>query len=281
MIPLLTALACSGTPEEALAPPMMGPTRVWAFHSTDGTRWSQQAEPVAEGLVSLGLAVADDGELWLSGLDHTGVASWWERNVTGPPVAGLRSRDGRTWEATSWSFDDEVDGAAVDPQWFEGSLWYVHHQGTGDPVASGIPNDVRAVPPGAVQLSAVGLADPSPVRFGGELLVFATVYPHAVKGYAGEPLAQFTSMAGLTVPFATVVGDELWLLAQRNVSGGRRPVLARSTDGRSFGKASPIDLGAAAPRSCTSPVLGPTPDGFVLLCVEETKASTAPAGGAP
>ena len=140
---------------------------------------------------------------------------------------------------------------------------------------------MRAAPPGAVKISAVGLADPSPVRFGGELLVFATAYPHAVKGYAGEPLAQFTSMAGLTVPFATVVGDELWLLAQRNVSGGRRPVLARSSDGRSFGSASPIDLGADAPRSCTSPVLGPTADDFVLLCVEETKASTAPAGGAP
>lgn len=277
--------ACTGS-EEAAPPELLatGHTRVHAFTSPDGLRWTQVEEPVAEGWQSLGLHVLDDGRIALTGLALTGRASWWERNISGPPVHGLLSEDGRTWHPTEWSWSDGgVDAAqAIDPQYLGEQLWYVHHEGEGDPVAAGRDNALRVTPPGATVLSATGLADPSPVRFGGELLVFVTAHPHAVQGWRlpepgeAQPEAErIFNAGGVTVPYARVVDGELWLLAQQGRGGQRRPVLARSSDGRTFGEFETVDLGADAPRHCTSPVFGPLPEaaggGFVLLCVEETR----------
>ena len=286
--------ACTGS-EEAAPPDLLvtGHTRVHAFHSPDGARWTRQEEPVAEGWQSLGLHVLEDGRLALTGLALTGRASWWERNVSGPPVRGLVSADGRTWEAAEWSWSDPGAGApqAIDPQYLGEQLWYVHHEGEGDPVAAGRDNALRVTPPGVTVLSATGLADPSPVRLGNELLVFVTAHPHAVQGYrlaepggAGGEAERIFNAGGVTVPYALVVGEELWLFAQQARGGQRRPVLARSRDGRSFSAFAPVDLGPDAPRHCTSPVAGPVPDaaggGLVLLCVEETRPPGGGGGGA-
>ena len=273
-------LACSDMPEGEPRVVMEEPARVWAFHSADLQTWEKGAEPVVESFESLGLGVSTDGELWLTGLDMGTMATWWERNIGGPRLDGLVSRDGRRWERADWSVSKDVDGAWVDPQWFEDEVWYVHHEGTGDPVAAGHLNQVRTAPGDAEMATGEGYADPSPVRFKGERFVYVTAHPLKVAVLAGEPLQVKRHLAGVSVPFATVVGDELWLLAQAVVQGRRRPVYARSTDGLHFGNFTPFDL--PAPQiTCTSPVMAPTSQGWVLLCVEESVPVGRAGGGRP
>ncbi len=263
------ALAWSGTlgcggPD---APAEMRATELVWFTSADAVTWEAQPDVLATGFNALGLSVRDGGQVWVSGVDHTrpGHPPLRPRR---PRVAGL-VYDGEAWSARDWILDGPEPADAIDPQWFGDELWYVAFSGEGDPAHATAPNQVRSLPGPVVRHEAVGLVDPSPVRFRDRLIVFANVWGRGVVQLEGDPLREVRSWDGVSVPFATVVGDELWLLAQAEIGGRRQPVLARSTDGERFGDWTPL-IDGQVERSCTSPVLAALEDGYLLLCVVET-----------
>lgn len=239
------------------------------FTSADGGSWTRQPGYAHAGLQSLGLSVRPDGELWLTGMNFRGRAGWLEKYVTGPPVRGARF-SGEGWAEAEWEVDDDATVNFIDPQWLGDELWYVSRPGqSGDPAQDGAHNTVRSSPPPKERIKVATVTDPSPVYFRGALYLFVTTGANRVELWGGAPLARVQEWREVTVPFATVVGDELWLLGQR-LAGPRQPMLARSRDGRTWSAFVPM-LPADSVGSCTSPVMGPHPGGgYVLLCVEES-----------
>lgn len=258
------------------------PFQVWVFtaETPDGP-WTGSRAPLAGGVSSLGLHVEPDGRLALTGLPMVEpplleelfpslrVRGWTATARLTRAEAGQPSR----WTPAAWPVEDPEAVAAVDPQGLEGGFWYFAAVGRGgDPAKAQGAHRLRSSPPAQARLLGEGLADPSPARFRGEILLFATAHPDSVVVAAGEPLAEIARFPGVSVPFARVIAregaEELLLLAQAALDGRRQPVLSRSADGRSW---SPwqrvIDLGARG--SCTSPVLGKLVDGWMLACVEE------------
>lgn len=269
----LLLAACGGRGcqpfEEEEAPPLaMRQTALIRYTSTDLQTWTRDPTPVREGFVSLSMSVRPDGELWVTGIDQLGRASWWERNIRAPPVQGLKSRDGEHWTHAEWRVKDPETPSFVDSQWLGDELWYVAFKGRGDPVGAGNQTRIRSSPPPTTRAQGEGYSDPSPVRFQDKLYLFVTAWPQRVSQLAGEPLTEIQRWAGLSVPYATVINGELWLLAQKNLNGKRQPVVARSKDGRSFTQPRQM-IPWRSVEHCTSPVMGPTPTGWVLLCVEE------------
>ena len=257
---MLLSLLAACTPDPP--PPLRtGVTDLVPFTSPDGVTWTR-GEPMRQKVASLGMSVRDDGALWVTFLDHQGEAGWRER-LFGAPVAGM-VWDGE-WTEQTWSKSDSEAPALVDPQWFEDELFYVAFAGTGDPAEG--KTRIRSSD-GITWLDGQGFADPMPVRFEGAMNLFVTRHPGQVAQYAGDPLVEVQTFQA-TVPYALVVDDALWLVAQR---GPRRtPQRTIYRDGRWSGWDELVD----APH-CTSPVLGPMRDqGWVLLCVEET----LPVGG--
>lgn len=242
--------------------------------------WVRAPQPLAHSLSSLGLHV-EDGRLALTGLPMARPPSRFEELFAPLRVFGLLSGAGLSradvvkperWGTTSWPVEDSEADAAIDPQGFAGGFWYYAAVGTsGDPARHPGAHLIRSSPPAATRYSAEGLADPSPVMFFEHVHFFATVWQEgreSVIHATGDPLVEVQRFPGLSVPFAAVVGDELWLLAQAVVGGRRQPVLSRSADGQRFdAPAAFLDPGAL--QSCTSPVMGPVSDGWVLFCVEE------------
>ncbi len=280
-LPVIAVLACTpdapapegGHPPPGAQPlqPIVGRTKVLGFTSPDAQTWTPAPAPIAEQFVSLGLWAKGD-ELWVSGLDMAGMKSAWDRGpwdrLLGRKIRGLVYRDGG-WEETSWRIRDGDTPEFIDPQWHDGALWYIAREGGfGDPVSAGRRNRVRSSDGPTDHYEAVGVADPSPVTFHGERYVFVTEHPGRIVQLGGDPLQTIQHWPGYSVPFATVVGDELWLLAQGNVNGRRQPVVRRSVDGRRFSSWTPM-LPWDAVRNCTSPVMGPAEVGWVLLCVDE------------
>ena len=273
-VPMLLSIliACA----EPLPPPGEGPvlgvTRIRAFHSMDLAAWTADPEPLAEHAMSLGMHDIDGG-LEVTFMDLSGGGrSWWDRTFRSPSIGILR-RTAAGWERTSRSVDDDDTPAPIDPQGLGDSLWVVARDGIGgDPAASSSENRIRVGPPWRTALTGNGLTDPMPVMFGGQTLLFLTESHQRISLYAGEPLARVRQWQGLTVPYAREVDGELWLLAQKPAGGSRLPVpvLARSVDGRTFTSFEPL-LPPGLARVCTSPVLGPDParGGWLLLCVEE------------
>ena len=138
---------------------------------------------------------------------------------------------------------------------------------------------IRSSPPAQERYVGQGIADPSPIRHGGQLHVFATSRGNIVH-LTGEPLTPFQSLHGATVPFAVEVEGQLMVLAQRNTGGRRQPVLSRVELQTPNTRPSwrPLLKGLEEVGTCTSPVLGPHPHGgWLMLCVEERE----PTGYAP
>lgn len=269
VLPLLAALvACA--PEHPPLDPRLLNTELRAFTSADGgATWALYPEVMARGIDSLGLAVRDDGSLWVTGHDHATEPPAWERYL-GPKVRGLRF-DGTRWTRADWRPSGGDALAFIDPQWFGDELWYISRQDNsgGDPAEFGGATEMRSTPDNDVLYSAVGLADPMPVWFRGERHVFATQLRTGVVHLVGDPLRHRRQFGGKTVPFATVIGDTLWLLAQAAVDGRRYPVYTTTTDGETWSEWRAL-LPRSEPMTCTSPVLGPLgEDGLVLLCVDE------------
>jgi hypothetical protein len=272
---LVLAVACLPEP-----PPPRPPSYVYAFTSTDLVRWTAQPEPVAEKLESLGLSVRPDGELWLTGLDMSGQHNPLRAKIIGPALFGRRF-DGERWVPETWWFKDPDAVAFIDPQMFEDGLWYVSRKGThGDPAKDTQPNDIRSTPPAQTRLSGVGLVDPNPVRFRGALLLFVTDGHNQVSLFTGEPLQKAQTFNNVSVPFAFVHNDTLYLVAQRPINGRRQPVMSKSDDGVQFTEFMPL-LTPELVRTCTSPVIGPLNGGWILLCVDEGVEGVAAEGQPP
>ncbi len=249
--------------------PRLQNTELRAFTSNDGGQtWALYPEVMARGIDSLGLAVRPDGALWVTGHDHITEPPPWERHL-GPKVRGL-AFDGGRWVRKDWRPDGDGALAFIDPQWYGDELWYISRQDNsgGDPAEFGGATEMRRTPDNALLYSAVGLADPMPVTFRGARHVFATQLQKGVVHLTGDPLRQHCQFAGKTVPFATVMGDRLWLIAQASVGGRRYPVYTTTADGETWESWRAL-LPQSAPMTCTSPVLGPLGDGLVLLCVDE------------
>lgn len=222
-------------------------THVWMFRSTNGV-WTRHPSPLAHSMSSLGVGNLGD-TLVLTG------QCWWgscgseiHRWLSGPPVHGIQTRDLVTWTPAMWRLDDPAGMIPIDTEIVvrpEGtSLWYygVPVGPRGDPAKRTADHRLRRASLDDGQFVqpvdvVVGphLADPIPVWFRGERLLFATSRPGAeVSQYSGDPPVSVQTWKGVSVPHAMVVDDELWLWAQRIRNGRRSPVRARSSDGRTF-----------------------------------------------
>lgn len=243
------------------------------FSSPDLKNWTHEG-PVAWGVTSLGLH-EQDGQLALTCIQEVRPPNWFEQQD--PPVYGYLF-DGETFKPHSWSIDDSSTRAFIDPQYFEGRMWYISPTGyTGDPALSpDIP--IRSESPGMEHYKNSNLADPSPVRFKDHLYLFAS-YNAGIIQLEGNPFRPVQSTLnrnshfnGVTVPFATQIGDEVWLLAQQQIDNRRLPVFSVSSDLKKWSSwkvLAPIPLDIEA---CSSPVIGTNPKGgWAMFCIEERK----------
>lgn len=269
LIPLLLLPACRPGP-----PPNGGlaDSELLLFHSEDGRAFRQVGEPLAQGFDALGLL--QQGErVVVTGLDHRRRIPWTERYRT-PRV--------QEWvlEAGTWSQGSRavaVDAPAlIDPQWEGETLWYVAREGLGDPALGG---ENRVMRGSEEVLKGPGLADPCPVRFREQDLLFTTQWGKGVVLWSGSPLSPQRTWPQLTVPFARVEGEGaqavLALYAVGVVQGKRLPVRLESANGRDFGSQRALIL-SPEPSSCTSPVTWSDAQGQWLLCVHEATPSTPP-----
>ncbi len=265
-------LACSSAPPP---PSVLAESRLWVWRSPDRRTWTRDPEPLAEGFDSLGLAEVEPGRFRLSGLDHRREIPGYERYL--PLKTWGFEGDLDSWERGSWAVDDAGTVKFVDPQWFEGQLFYTQREGMGgDPALDKRPNTLRSSPPPTSWVEGVGLADPSPLRFRDRFLLFATAWGQGVLVFEGQPMAEVQRFGGVTVPYPLEVDGELWLLAQQAIRGVRQPVRATSRDGRTWSSFQPVLPQDHGLRSCTSPVMAVRGEGGVLLCVEEAAGGHVP-----
>ncbi|MEC7986716.1 MAG: hypothetical protein VX278_16230 [Myxococcota bacterium] len=246
------------------------------FYSEDLDTWTHWGI-IAWGVASLGLAIDEDQSLLITAIQEVRPPTWWELRGD-PPIRGYKY-DGTTWHPKAWKIEDVETKAYIDPQIFDGQVWYISPTGTsGDPAKKKNLIPIRSSNPGKDRYLGYGLADPSPVYFNGELHLFATQDMHIVHA-KGNPLRGVMTHPGkndifnfASVPFALSVGDELWLTAQANINGRRIPVLSKTKDALHWSRWKPIGNIPKAIRNCTSPVLGPHPKGgWLLLCIEEKR----------
>ena len=247
-----------------------------AFRSANLKDWEHQGI-IAWGVASLGLAIDEDQSLLITAIQEVRPPTWLETK-TDPPVRGYKF-DGTTWEPKSWKVDDTQTRAYIDPQIFNGQIWYISPSGqSGDPAQKKSLMPIRSSNPGTERYLGYGLADPSPVIFQNQLHLFATQDMHIIHA-KGNPLRGVMTHPGkndifnhASVPFAMTVGEELWLVAQGNINGRRIPVLAKTQDALHWTRWIPIGDIPKSIKNCTSPVLGPDPKGgWLLLCIEEKR----------
>lgn len=278
----LGLLLASCAPEQPPPDPRLAQTEVRAFRSADrGQTWTLVAEPLAHGLDSLGLQIQADGTWRVTGLDHSEEPPWWEW-YTGPRVRGLEGTPKGGWSKQTWWIDPGDTRSVIDPQWYGDELWFVSRPAavSGDPADVDDEVTLRSAPGGVAHYRARGLADPSPVTFMGQRHVFATQLGRGVVHFTGDPLQVARTWGGFTVPYATVLDGELWLLSQMLQNGRRYPMVNRSTDGRSWSGWKPLlPLLPQGPQTCTSPVLGQQDHELWVLCVDERVSSGT--GGPP
>ena len=157
-------------------------------------------------------------------------------------------------------------------------MWYISPTGyLGDP-AKAPATPVRSSNPGTTRYEGPRIADPSPVRFNGELYVFLT-QNGAIIQLQGEPLKPVPRTRhtnkhfnGVTVPFATIYKEQLMLVVQKNIGGRRVPAYSLSTDGKNWSNWQPIAEIPKQIQACSSPVVGPNPaGGWVMMCIEEKR----------
>ena len=244
------------------------------FHSEDLNEWEHRGK-VAWGVASLGLAIDSEQHLLLTLIQEVRPPSWIEEQL-GPPIYGFEY-DGETFHPKSWSVEDEATKAYIDPQMFNGQMWYISPSGnSGDPAKRERVTPIRSSNPGQVRLEEKNLADPSPVWFNEELHLFASkdLHIYHAKGTPLKMVPVHPKMNDIyykaSVPFALNVDDELWLIAQSNVGGKRIPVLSKTKDALFWSPWKPIITLPKSMKNCTSPVLGPDPKGgWSLFCIEE------------
>ena len=258
--------------------------KLWMFEQ-QGERFVRLEPHMGKDISSLGALVVDD-RLYLTGI------CWWpgcgseeemhKRNKYGPLVFGLSTTDLDTWTSHQWRLVDNKNHTPIDPQLSSGKdgleLWYFGAAGQKhtDPMDRS-PHDIQKATLGqdnrfhnaSTYIRAAGLADPSPIVFQGTQWVFATQFAaESVVAYRGNPPQQTHRFQGVSVPFAMVVQDELWLLATRIVNGRQQPVRSISKDGDTFSDFEPF-LPTDTDQVCASPVGAVFNNKTVIFCVEE------------
>ncbi len=278
-------------------PPAPGSYRVYMLRSSNGTRWTDADPiPVAHSFSSLGLLITDD-TLYLFGSSRIPVFTPYA------VITALRTRDLTHWEGCAWNICREVNKGLVDTQPVvldSGGIrmWYysVPNPPGGQPfdparlegdhtlVFADLADGVFFAR--GVGIGGADLADPSVVRFRGRWYLAATQGPHRVILAESDTGLEFRStgvrLEGVSVPFLTVEGQELWLVAQRYLDGtGPWPCLFTSRDGRNWQDQGVLVRGTPE-RGCTSPVLGRFLDQMVLFCATpEPTSGPAPLPAAP
>ena len=260
--------------------------KVRAWHSQDLKKWIPSQATGVHSFSSLGLH-HEDGHLVLSG-QHRLQMPTKEEEAMQLLWSQLLHFDGENWRAEIRSFSADIS-AHADHQWFEGQLWlqsspplFRADQGQQwktvgrDPLLQDVEHQIRAQ--NKIWLKGKGLGDPTPVRFRGQLHLFVT---HAqtirnqlqvsVQHYVEqeEALRLLNEFSGLSVPYATVIGDELWVLAQRRGRSGSIPVWSRTRDGSLWEDWEPIPIERSG-IDCSSPVLGQLLEKWWIFCSEES-----------
>ncbi len=267
----LWMLGCNQHPLDLALTPESGAMNVlhW-FTSSDLKRWEYQG-PVAWGVTSLGAHVEED-KLAITCIQEVRPPTWLEQQY--PKVYGYLF-DGATFTPTDWNINDSETKSYIDPQWYDGEMWYISPSGyTGDPANA--PNTpIRSE--GQTRYAAPRISDPSPIYFEGETHVFATQNGSLVhlKGTPLHPTLdpdEVKHFNGTTVPFAFLHRKQLYLVAQRQFNGRRVPMMSRYTAAKRWTGWQP--LGDIPPniQACTSPIVGENPaGGWVMMCIEEKR----------
>jgi hypothetical protein len=283
MLLFLSLLGCFDAPviDRALSA-QQGDRPVWMFRSTP-TGWQRHPTPVAHGMSSLGLGT--DGRA----LVLTGQCFWGDcgsilwRHLVGPPVHAIQTTDLADWTPAMWRLVDPEDRVPIDTELRGSDIWYY---GTpagehGDPALrqeehtifrARIDGDKLESP--QIMLTGPHLADPAPVRFMGQDLLFLTTLPGREIGMAsGSPLTVKRTWAGVSVPHAMVVDETLWLWAHTVREGLHVPLRATSIDGQHFTPFEPVLPTEGI--DCANPVGTVWQGQPVVFCVSE------PPGGGP
>ena len=264
-------LACTQNPLELALTPESGAMNVmhW-FSSPDMKTWSYQG-PVAWGVTSLGAHTQND-KLAITCIQEVRPPSWMEQQF--PRVYGYLF-DGSEFTPTSWSINDPDTRSYIDPQWYDGEMWYISPSGyTGDPANA--PNTpIRSE--GQTRYSAPKISDPSPVYYNDQTHIFATKNG-ALVHLMGTPLQpildpeEVKHFNGTTVPFAFVDNQQLFLVAQRQFNGRRIPMISRYTNTKKWTGWKPIADIPPSIQACTSPIVERNPaGGWVMMCIEEKR----------
>jgi len=255
---------------------------VWMFRQQPNGSFQRDPVPIASSLSSLGLEVVDDALVLTAVGVWLGSVSEWRREWLGPPLHALRTTDLDTWEPLIWRLSgDAQDRVPIDPQLHATAagvdLYYyaVPAMERGDPALHTTDHVIaRATLDGGFTwqedvLSARNLADPSPVTFQGQTLLFATTRPGSeITLFSGDPLTRVRTWSDVSVPHAFVHDGVLQLWASRWRGSQQVAVRATSTNGRDF-TAWDEPLPMAGLRHCASPV-GASWQGQVLaLCADE------------
>ena len=274
--------------ERALIASPQASTQIRAWSSRDLQTWTAQKDPPLHSLSSLGLH-HEDGNIVLSAQHRLQMPTKEEEEMQ-LLWSQLLHFDGVAWRAEVRPFSAPIS-AHADHQWFEGELWLqssppLFRGGAGavapdqlgaarDPLLLKVDHEIRT--PDRVWLSGVGLADPAPLRFKGDLHLFVTraeIHNQelrlSVEHYVEQDgqLEKKSVFSGRSVPFALEVNGEMWLLAQQRTRSGAQLVSSRTADGVSWSSWAPL-LSSELERSCSSPVMGRVGEKWWIFCVEQ------------
>jgi len=271
----LLLLGCKGNPLQLGLTEESGAMNIMHyFTSDDFVNWTHQG-PISWGITSLGMHQLADGNLAITCIQEVRPPTWWEKQS---PVVYGYIFDGKSFQATEWKVNDTESTIYIDPQMFEGDMWYISPSGfTGDP-AKAPATPIRSSNPGITRFSAPRIADPSPVRFQGNLHVFATQNASVVH-LIDDPLRVIAlspetnkHFNGSTVPYATTYNEQLMLVTQRHINGRRIPTYSLSADAYNWSEWKPLADIPPQIHACSSPVVGPNPaGGWVMMCIEEKR----------
>jgi len=274
---------------QVLEPDPEARLRMWAFQQQSDGSWVPQSNAVAHSFTSLGLHTEDDERIVVVGHHLLEIPSDADR-AQGVAWTQELVFDGTSWASRIRQLEDRSLQGHTDVQWLDDELWFFHVRqapsqdevagGPIDPVLEKGPHRIRSSPPTRTRFEREGVSDPSPVWFQDELHLFVTQVGRGggVHHLVGNDMEQRRHFTGVTVPFATVVEGELWLLAQQLLQGRFLPVLARSSDGLTWTDWQPIlDVDRKHMSGCTSPVLGSISGDRWLFCVEPRRNPTSSA----
>ena len=260
--------------------------KVRAWYSPDLEHWTPSKTTNIHSFSSLGLH-HEDGRLVLSGQHRLQMPTKEEESMQ-LLWSQLLHFDGEDWRAEIRPFSSDIS-AHADHQWFEGQLWLQSSPPLfradqsqqwntvgRDPLLQDVEHQIRTQ--NRIWLKGKGLGDPTPVRFQDQVHLFVTraqIVRNQVQVCVQHYVEQeddvrlLNEFSGLSVPYATVIDDQLWVLAQRRGRSGSIPVWSRTTDGSSWDdwKAIPIK---GYGNNCSSPVLGQLLEKWWIFCSEES-----------